>query len=180
MTEPFDPAGGTAPQTMHVQYAGFWIRLLASILDTILSSMVIIPILLMFYDIGDFLVPANLGTTYYVISYGFPFLAFVLFWKYRAATPGKIWMDIYIVDADTLGRPSTARLVLRYLGYYVSLLPFGLGFLWVVFDPRKQGFHDKIANTVVIKGDGGRLPEPVAAPVPAPVPRQHNADPWKE
>jgi uncharacterized RDD family membrane protein YckC len=56
-----------------------------------------------------------------------------------------------IVDADTLGVPTRAKFVARYLGYYVSTLVIGLGFLWIAFDARKQGWHDKIAGTVVIR-----------------------------
>jgi len=56
-----------------------------------------------------------------------------------------------IVDAKT-GRPaSTGQLVGRYLGYYVSSIPFFLGIFWVAFDDRKQGWHDKLAGTVVIR-----------------------------
>jgi uncharacterized RDD family membrane protein YckC len=43
------------------------------------------------------------------------------------------------------------RLVIRLLCYFVSALPFYLGFLWAAFDRRKQGWHDKIAGTVVIQ-----------------------------
>jgi uncharacterized RDD family membrane protein YckC len=41
------------------------------------------------------------------------------------------------------------------LGYYVSAIPFGLGLLWVGIDPKKQGWHDKLAGTVVIRRKGG-------------------------
>ncbi len=40
---------------------------------------------------------------------------------------------------------------LRYLGYIVSLALAGLGFIWIAFDSRKQGLHDKIADTCVVK-----------------------------
>jgi uncharacterized RDD family membrane protein YckC len=43
------------------------------------------------------------------------------------------------------------RLVIRLLCYFVSALPFCLGFLWAAFDRRKRGWHDKIAGTVVIQ-----------------------------
>jgi uncharacterized RDD family membrane protein YckC len=56
-----------------------------------------------------------------------------------------------IVDADTGAAPSTVQLVIRYLCYYLSILPLGLGLLWVGWDPRKQGWHDKIARTVVVR-----------------------------
>ena len=60
-------------------------------------------------------------------------------------------MDIYIVDEKTLQHPIFGRLVLRYLGYYVSIIPLFLGLVWVGIDKRKQGFHDKIAKTLVIR-----------------------------
>ncbi len=44
-----------------------------------------------------------------------------------------------------------AMLMLRYLGYYISMLPLFLGIFWVGWDKRKQGWHDKIAGTLVIK-----------------------------
>jgi uncharacterized RDD family membrane protein YckC len=75
----------------------------------------------------------------------------VLFWIYRQATPGKMAISARIVDAKTGQAPSTRQLVIRYLGYFVSTIPFGLGLMWVGFDPRKQGWHDKLAGTVVVR-----------------------------
>jgi uncharacterized RDD family membrane protein YckC len=40
--------------------------------------------------------------------------------------------------------------VLRFIGYFVSSLVFDLGFIWVAFEPRKRGWHDMIAGTVII------------------------------
>jgi uncharacterized RDD family membrane protein YckC len=73
------------------------------------------------------------------------------FWRYCGATPGKLAVGVKIVDATTGAAPSTGRLVIRLACYLVSALPFYLGFLWIVFDRRKQGWHDKIAGTVVIQ-----------------------------
>jgi uncharacterized RDD family membrane protein YckC len=56
-----------------------------------------------------------------------------------------------IVDAETGGKPSTRQLIVRYLGYYVSMLPLMAGIVWVALDPRKQGWHDKLAGTVVVR-----------------------------
>jgi uncharacterized RDD family membrane protein YckC len=39
----------------------------------------------------------------------------------------------------------------RYVGYIISTIPLCLGFLWVGFDSKKQGWHDKIAGTVVVR-----------------------------
>ncbi len=43
----------------------------------------------------------------------------------------------------------------RYLGYFASTIPLCLGFLWIAFDKRKQGWHDKLAGTVVIRAQRG-------------------------
>ena len=74
----------------------------------------------------------------------------VLLWLRFGATPGKQLLDCVIVDARS-GRPlKTGQAILRYIGYYVSMLPLFLGFLWIAWSSRKQGFHDYIAGTVVI------------------------------
>ena len=59
-----------------------------------------------------------------------------------------------IVDASTFGPPSTGKLIGRYFAYLVSIVPMFLGFLWIAFDKRKQGWHDKLAGTVVIRDEG--------------------------
>lgn len=75
----------------------------------------------------------------------------MLFWVYRQATPGKMVISARIVDARTGGKPGTGQLIGRYLGYYVSIIPLLLGLVWVAFDARKQGWHDKLAGTVVVR-----------------------------
>jgi len=79
--------------------------------------------------------------------------AVVGFWRYCGATPGKIALAVKIVDAATGQPPSTARLVVRFLAYFVSAAPLVLGFLWILVDRRKQGWHDKIARTIVINSE---------------------------
>jgi uncharacterized RDD family membrane protein YckC len=56
-----------------------------------------------------------------------------------------------IVDAKTGDKPSTGQFIGRYFGYYVSTIPLLLGLIWVGIDRRKQGWHDKLAGTVVIR-----------------------------
>ena len=65
--------------------------------------------------------------------------------KYYLAISAKI------VDAKTGNPPTFGQSVIRYLGYYVSTIAFGLGLIWVAFDARKQGWHDKMAGTVVVR-----------------------------
>ena len=69
------------------------------------------------------------------------------------STPGKIALSARIMDAQSGGRPSTARLVARCFAYIASGLPLFLGFVWIAIDRRKQGWHDKIAGTVVVYDD---------------------------
>jgi uncharacterized RDD family membrane protein YckC len=81
-------------------------------------------------------------------------------WAVWGTSPGKRALHLRIVDADT-GEPMTVRQAgLRTLGYLLSFATCGAGFLWVLFNQRKQALHDRIANTVVID-DGpvdGSLP----------------------
>ena len=95
------------------------------------------------------------GPVDFLVSWVLPAIAIVLFWIARQATPGKMAIGARIVDAKTGGKPTAGQLVLRYLGYYVSMIPLMIGMLWIAFDPRKQGWHDKIAGTVVIRQKGG-------------------------
>jgi uncharacterized RDD family membrane protein YckC len=139
-------------QAMEPEYAGFWVRVGAAIIDTLLLSIIILPVLTAVYGFAywssDRLIQ---GPADFLVSWVAPAIAVVLFWIARQATPGKMALGIRIVDAETGGKPRNGQLVLRYLGYYVSMLPLFIGILWVAFDSRKQGWHDKIADTVVVR-----------------------------
>lgn len=122
------------------EYAGFGERLFAFVVDWLIVFVVSAPVSVVFYRATPFM----------------PLLAaagVLAFWRWLGATPGKLAVGVKIVDARTGGRPSTGQLVLRLLAYVVSALPLYLGFLWIAFDRRKQGWHDKIARTVVIRDD---------------------------
>jgi uncharacterized RDD family membrane protein YckC len=138
---------------MHEQkYAGFWIRTWASIIDTILMLIIIMPILFSIYG-ADFWVHESFvaGFWDFIFQYILPAIAVIILWVYKSATPGKMLTGLIIVDAKTGEKPSTGQFIVRYLGYYVSIIPLSLGFIWVGIDKRKQGWHDKLAGTVVIK-----------------------------
>jgi len=140
------------PESLVIEYIGFWKRFVASIIDSVLISLITAPILIQLYGMEYFhSTRAIHGTWDLLLSYLFPAIAVVIFWHYRSATPGKMLFNARIVDAKTLGPPSTGQLIGRYLGYYLSILGFGLGFLWIIWDKRKQGWHDKLAGTLVIK-----------------------------
>lgn len=154
---PWVPPSAQLTSGEEVEYAGFWIRVGATLLDSVLLLVVTVPLMVMiygweYYDEGG---PMVMGSADFLISWVFPAVAVILFWVYRQATPGKMAVSAKIVDATTGEPPSTGQLIGRYLGYYISMIPLFLGIIWVAFDKRKQGWHDKLANTVVIRQRGG-------------------------
>jgi len=135
-----------------MEYAGFWIRTGAAIIDSILMLIIILPMMFAIYGedywmSDDFI----LGGWDLLLNYILPAIAVIIFWTYKSATPGKMATKLTIVDAKTGQKPSTKQLIIRYLGYYVSILPLGMGLIWVGIDSRKRGFHDMLAGTVVIR-----------------------------
>jgi uncharacterized RDD family membrane protein YckC len=145
------------------EYAGFWIRTGAAIIDTILTLIIIAPILTAIYgakywDPDSDNIFSFQGGWDIFFSEIFPAMVIIALWVYKSATPGKMATKLTIVDAETGAKPSTGQFLIRYLGYYIATIPLFLGILWVAFDKRKQGWHDKLAGTVVIKSN---LTEPV-------------------
>ena len=134
------------------EFGGFWIRVVATLIDSVLLLVIILPINLAVYGREYFDSTALfVGPVDYLVTWVFPTIAVILFWINRAATPGKMAVGLRIADARTGQNASPGQLVGRYFGYFVSLLAIGVGFLWVAWDPKKQGFHDKLAGTVVIR-----------------------------
>ena len=135
-----------------LKYVGFWKRTVAVLVDTFLIILVTLPILIWVYGI-EYLNNEHMekGSFDFIINYVFPTIAVILLWRYYQATPGKMIFKATIVDARTGGKPSLRQLIIRYLGYIISTIPLCLGIFWVAFDKKKQGFHDKLANTVVVQ-----------------------------
>ena len=141
-------------QEQDLEYAGFWIRIWATIIDTILLMLITFPLLVSIYG-WDYLDAEKTGFIAgpedFLISWVLPAIAVITFWIYRAATPGKMAISAKIVDGQTGGKASTSQLVGRYFGYFISGIPLGLGIIWIAFDRRKQGWHDKLAGTVAVR-----------------------------
>ncbi|MGG5819832.1 RDD family protein [Falsiroseomonas sp. HW251] len=130
-----------------VRYAGFWPRLLAQILDLLW----LLPLSALLSVIGALVNGGEISDLGELMLNLIGALIVLLFWAERQGTPGKLVLGLKIVDAETGGTPTIGRLVLRYVGYLVSALPLGLGYLWIIWDARRQGWHDKMAGTVVIR-----------------------------
>lgn len=133
-------------------YAGFWIRAGAVLIDTCLFLIITLPPLYWVYGDDSFnAINSTFKSWDILLNWIFPFIATIVFWIYRSATPGKIIFKLKIVDAKTGSSLSARQSILRYLAYYISTIPLCFGFLWVVFNRKKQGWHDLIANTVVVR-----------------------------
>lgn len=145
--------------------AGFWRRLPAFIIDNIilqiLTEIIITPLKLnldinetSFSSIEDII--QNLDT---FIIYGLSAIAiymtisclyFTLFHGSTGQTIGKKIMGVKVVPVAD-GMMTYRKAFVRYIGYGISEIPLFLGFLWIAFDKNKQGWHDKIAGTYVVK-----------------------------
>ncbi len=135
-------------------YAGFWRRTAATLIDTVIFMLLTLPLLYIAYGAAYFspdpAAPLVAGGADIFINYILPLIIVVLLWVKLGATPGKMLLNCKVVDARTGQLPGVGQSILRYFAYLISTLPLMLGFLWIAWDKRKQGFHDKIAGTVVL------------------------------
>jgi uncharacterized RDD family membrane protein YckC len=144
-------------ESLRGQYAGFISRLIAFGIDVAIVTIILIVMTLLLnavltlfnldHIIGmetmQKLAWSGVFTLLLSASY------FIFFWSLAGQTPGKTLMGLQIVTTD--GQPlSFGRSVRRLLGYILSIFAMWLGFLWILVDNRRQGWHDKIAGTVVI------------------------------
>ena len=155
-------------RNMQGQYAGFVSRAMAYVLDLAISAAIVIVVvwvtigLLAYFGIDVGACPSpdqGLGVRAIVcrISEGALAVFAALFWPVYTVfflavagqTLGKRIVGVRVVRLDGQ-RMNLRRALLRLLGYYVSIATLGLGFLWILVDNRRQGWHDKIARTCVV------------------------------
>jgi uncharacterized RDD family membrane protein YckC len=166
------------------KYAGFGRRLVAFSIDNIIINIVFLFLIIIISTafifgslsgdtdtlITNLTNPAQLTfiallatTSYIILSIAY----FTYFHGIKGRTPGKMLLGLQVLSAQ--GTPIGFGIAfLRAVGYLVSSLLFTipLGFIWAAFDGRKQGWHDKIAGTVVIirhdesEADGLNIPGP--------------------
>lgn len=158
-----------------VQYAGFWIRFLASFLDMFFLAL---PLGIFIYFLsdgnwfdvtqyqqniqmaisGDIHALQNQPQTSFKWELIFELsvlLITTLFWKqFKGATPGKRFVNIKVVDATTFNEITNRQALTRSFGYIPSTLLLCFGFLMVAFRKDKRSFHDLLAHTAVIYNKG--------------------------
>lgn len=154
---------------MNDSYGGFWRRCLAFLIDQI----ILYGIYLVFFLIGvlsnafgylthgDLFPPGAspyLGSWFMTLYWGavviVTALYFTFFVTFTGQTPGKMVLGLKVMPAED-GVMTFGMAFLRWVGYIVSSFFFYLGFVWIAFDPRKRGWHDKIAGTVVVRENRG-------------------------
>jgi uncharacterized RDD family membrane protein YckC len=160
----------TAPAA---HYAGFWIRLLAYLIDAVLLNLIAVPLnLLLFGNSGALCAATNYtvltsGVTVHGVSYScsptgagsliyflLGLVYFTFMWS-TGATLGQRALQLRVADATTNQPLSLAKSLVRYIGFCLSFIPLAIGLIWAGIDPRKRGWHDKMANSVVLRGHRG-------------------------
>jgi len=144
------------PHLLPMRYASYSRRAAALTIDSIWWTAVVL-----FVPLGpsteDILAAPEsyAGSIVFWLAIGqcLPILLTGVMWAVWGTSPGKRALRLRIVDADT-GRAMTVRQAgLRTFGYLLSFATCGAGFLWVLFNERKQALHDRIANTTVVEDE---------------------------
>src|SRR5438128_172787 len=124
------------------RYAGFWIRFLAAVLDTII---IWVPVILIYFAL---LFATGVKSLVYIIN-----LAAIVLVIYmegiKGGTPGKLILGLRVVNDEKkyIGIP---KAILRYISKILSAITIFIGYLMIGWTQKKQGLHDKIAKTYVV------------------------------
>ena len=138
-----------------VSYAGFWIRTLAWIIDAIALG-ILTSALAPTFGTGPMVEVAD-GTRFQ-IDYGanaigglIGLVYWVGLWSWKGQTLGMMPFSLWVVREDNGQRVDVLTAFLRYVGLIISFVVILLGVIWVALDSRKQGWHDKLAKTLVVR-----------------------------
>ena len=146
------------------KYAGFWIRFVAYLLDSIILGVIIGPIFFLFFapaaGFASFADDPEAIMVFAAGMSGFVLIELVVYLIYFAgmesskyqATLGKMAIGVIVTDENG-DRVSFARATGRFFSKILSAMILYIGFIMAGFDSRKQALHDKIANTFVVYKD---------------------------
>ena len=136
------------PTPYSYNYAGFWPRLGAWFIDIAIATILFLLFSLYFLK-GTVSWEHNLDQ---LIGFIIIIIYHTFFLSIYSSTPGKMLYGLEVIDANTKEKIKFSKALRRSLSYVISSLVFSLGFLWIAFDKeRHQGWHDKIAKTLVVK-----------------------------
>ncbi len=137
----------------HGRYAGFFTRLLAFTIDALIITVVITitsalaSFILQTFNAAE-VTKIFVGGLLGVVLALFYLSYYLGLWLAAGQTPGKRIMGLRIVRTDG-ERLRVGNALRRLVGYWLSSFLF-LGFLWALVDQRRQGWHDKLAGTIVV------------------------------
>ena len=148
-----------APAIDPARLAGIGLRLGAAVLDALLPLLVYLPLVAVVWPVSSMdpssgaLTAVGLAATV-VFTALMGYLAYALVQLGQGRSPGKKLLSLRVIYLET-GRPAGFwRMLLReVIGKWVSAVVLYLGFFWAIWDERHQGWHDKIAKTVVVRED---------------------------
>jgi uncharacterized RDD family membrane protein YckC len=130
----------TATVTRDTVCAGFGDRFVAWLID---FAILLIPNLIIYLVLEG----AAGQAVSFLLNAGYV----VYFWSSSGQTPGKSIMKLQVVHADGGAILTPGQAIVRWIGTFISGIAIGLGYLWIIWDPKHEGWHDKIATTKVIK-----------------------------
>jgi uncharacterized RDD family membrane protein YckC len=139
------------------RYAGFWIRIFANVLDVLLFAAVNMAVRLAVEAWEVHTLPSGVGSVSgthpgaALFALLFPPTVIIGSWIAFGASPGTMMCALRIVDEPTGGRLTVWQCIGRYVMALIGVLCVGLGYLWIVIDPRRQGWHDKVVRTLVVR-----------------------------
>lgn len=139
-------------QCSELEYVGFWPRVGAAIIDAVLFCLISFPLLTLIYGANYWTNGSAIqGLADFIISWLFPAVVTIWFWVTKGQTPGKMAIGARVVDVETGANLTIFKSIVRYLAYFLSGFALCIGCIWIVFDRKKQGWHDHIAGTVVVR-----------------------------
>lgn len=124
------------------RFGGFWIRVLASILDSLIIG---IPLGILAFVFVFFTKSLSLAYAIQLIA----IIVMIYMEGVKGGTPGKLILGLRVVNENSEFIGIT-KAILRFVGKILSAILLGIGFLMIAWDKKKQGLHDKIAKTFVI------------------------------
>ena len=159
----------------NIKYAGFWIRFIASLADTIFLALPLAVVIYLLSDGSWFNLaqyqynmnaamsghadialsnPPKMSLRWELLFEVSVLVISIIFWRrWRGATPGKKFVHIKIVDAKSFKDIDNKQALTRSIGYIASTFIFLLGFIMVGFRKDKRALHDLLAGTAVIYDD---------------------------
>ena len=153
-SEPIGPFPG-------LKFADHGPRLVSYILDVIIAGLLTVVVAIGFGVLTAVFAQADLGFLAVLSGISLFLSVFLVslvywpyFWTHGGTTPGMRMVGGLRVVMDRDGGPVTVGpAVLRLIGYWIDALVFYLGFIWILIDGRRRGWHDLIAGTVVVQDE---------------------------